>query len=163
MYNKVILIGNLGADPDVRTLDSGTKVAKFSLATNENYQDTAGEWQKKTEWHNVIAWRYMAEKAERDFKKGMMVFIEGKVTYRKWQDQEGKDRYSTDIVASTVKMLEKREGGGSGYANSFPTAEDAAPYVNSGPTTPAASPPTPVANPAPSNTPAPDAEDDLPF
>lgn len=162
MYNKVILIGNLGADPDVRTLDSGTKVAKFSLATNENYQDSAGEWQKKTEWHNVIAWRYMAEKAERDLKKGTMVFIEGKVTYRKWQDQEGKDRYSTDIVASSLKLLEKRESGGSGYTNSFPTAEDAAPYVNSG-TAPTSSAPQATTTPTPAANPLPAAEDDLPF
>jgi len=157
MYNKVILIGNLGADPEVRALENGAKVAKFSLATNENYQDKAGEWQKKTEWHNIIAWRYLADRAESSLKKGMMVFIEGKVTYRKWQGEDGKDRYMTDIVASTMKILEKREGGGSG---SFPTAEDAAPYV-SGNSQQSPSVQTPAAQPQ--STPIPEADDDLPF
>jgi len=154
MYNKVILIGNLGADPEIRTLDSGAKVAKFSLATNENYQDKAGEWQKKTEWHNIIAWRYLADRAESSLKKGMMVFIEGKVTYRKWQGEDGKDRYTTDIVASTMKILEKRDGG----SGSFPTAEDAVPYVSAN-----NSAQTPSVQPQAQAKPMPEADDDLPF
>jgi len=153
MYNKVILIGNLGGDPEIRTIDNGAKVAKFSLATNENYQDKSGEWQKKTEWHNVIAWRYLADKAENSLKKGMMVFVEGKVTYRKWQGEDGKDRYTTDIVASTLKILEKRENSGSG---SFPSSEDAMPYI-----TGSAQQQTPTTQPQ--ATPIPEADDDLPF
>lgn len=154
MYNKVILIGNLGGDPDVRTLESGAKVAKFSLATNENYQDKAGEWQKKTEWHNIIAWRYLADRAENSLKKGMMVFIEGKVTYRKWQGEDGKDRYTTDIVASTMKILEKRDSASSG---SFPTAEDAMPYVANSTQQPS------VGQAQKPATPVPEVDDDLPF
>jgi len=121
MINKVTLIGNLGADPDVKTLDNGAKVARFSLATNESYQDKMGEWQQRTEWHNVVAWRAMADRVERDFKKGMMVYVEGKISYRKWQDQDGKDKYTTDIVPYTLRMLERRE---SGSNSNFPSAED---------------------------------------
>jgi len=122
MINKVTLIGNLGADPEVKTLENGAKVARFSLATNESYQDKMGEWQKKTEWHNVVVWRTLADRVERDYKKGMMVYVEGKISYRKWQDQEGKDKYTTDIVPYTLRMLERREGGVA--FNKFPSAED---------------------------------------
>jgi len=86
MINKVILVGNLGADPEVRTLENGTKVARISVATNENYQDKSGEWQKITEWHNVTAWRGLAERAENYLKKGQMVYVEGKKMARpKWK------------------------------------------------------------------------------
>ena len=109
MYNKVILIGNLGKDPEIRHFEGGSMVTKFTLATNENYKDRAGEWQKRTEWHDIVCWGYLAEKAERALKKGSLAFVEGKITHRKWQDQEGKDRYSTEIVCSVLKSLEKRE------------------------------------------------------
>lgn len=124
MINKVILVGNLGADPEVRALESGAKVARLSVATNENYQDKNGEWQKITEWHNVVAWRGLAERAESYLKKGHMVYVEGKLTTRKWQDQEGKDRYSTDVVARTLRTLERRESSGGGASKNFPTASD---------------------------------------
>lgn len=122
MINKVTLIGNLGADPEVRALESGAKVAKLSVATNENYQDKNGEWQKVTEWHNVVAWRGLAERAE-NLKKGGMVYLEGKLTTRKWQDRDGNDRYTTEVVARLLRSLERREstavsGGG------FPSAND---------------------------------------
>lgn len=131
MINKVTLIGNLGKDPEVRHLESGSVVAKLTLATNESYRDKAGEWQTITEWHNIVAWRYLAERAERDLKKGSLVFVEGKLTTRKWQDQEGKDRYTTEVVANNVKLLEKRESSGLG-GGSFPSAEDEFPSVSSG-------------------------------
>lgn len=116
MVNKVILIGNLGRDPEVRHLESGASVAKFSVATNESYQDKNGEWQTLTEWHNVVAWRNLAERAERQLKKGMMVYVEGKLSTRKWQDRDGNDRYSTDVVANTFRLLERRErSGDSGF------------------------------------------------
>ncbi len=99
MYNKVSLIGHLGKDPEVRRLESGAAVAKFSLATSESYKDKAGEWQSVTEWHDVVLWRSLAERAERDLKKGSLVFVEGKLTTRKWQDKEGNNRYSTEVVA----------------------------------------------------------------
>jgi single-strand DNA-binding protein len=108
MINKVILVGNLGADPEVRHLETSV-VARISVATNENYRDKNGEWQTITEWHNVVAWRRLAESAEKNFKKGMQVYIEGKLTTRKWQDKEGNDRYSTEVVANTMRILGSRE------------------------------------------------------
>ena len=88
MINKVIIIGNLGKDPEVRHLDSGVVVAKFPVATNESYKDKSGEWKTLTEWHDVVVWRNLAERAERTLSKGKLVFIEGKITKRKWQDKE---------------------------------------------------------------------------
>ena len=123
MINKVILIGNLGKDPEVRHLESGSVVAKFSVATNESYRDKNGEWQKLTEWHDVVVWRGLAEKAERELKKGKMVYVEGKLTHRKWQDKEGVDRYTTEVVANTLRLLEKRENSGTGFTTNFPTEE----------------------------------------
>lgn len=124
MINKVIIVGNLGQDPEIRTLENGSKVAKFSVATNENYQDKSGEWQKITEWHNIVAWRGLAERAENYLKKGGMVYIEGKLSTRKWQDQNGNDRYSTDVVARILRSLERRESSGMGQSNNFPSAGD---------------------------------------
>lgn len=122
MINKVTLIGNLGGDPEVRTLESGTKVGRFSLATNESYKDKEDNWQTLTEWHNVVVWRDAAERAERQLKKGMLVYVEGKITYRKYADKDGQDRYVTDIVANQFRILEKREGG-SGNDMRFPSSE----------------------------------------
>lgn len=126
MFNKVILIGNLGRDPDVRHLESGTVVAKFPIATNESYRDKSGEWQTITEWHDIVAWRNLAQRTERDLKKGSLVFVEGRLTKRKWQDKEGNDRYSTEVVALNLKPLDKKEGG-SGI--NMPTSEDEFPSV----------------------------------
>ena len=92
MVNKVILIGNLGKDPEIRKLESGATVARFSLATNENYKDKSGEWQTQTEWHDVVLWRNLAERAENSLKKGFMIYLEGKLTTRSWEDQEGNKR-----------------------------------------------------------------------
>ena len=122
MINKVTLIGNLGKDPEVRILDSGTKVAKFPMATNENYKDRSGEWQTKTEWHDIVLWRGLAEQAERQLKKGSLVFVEGKLTSRKYQDRDGNDRYITEIVARIIRSLEKKES--SGMSSSFPSSDD---------------------------------------
>ncbi len=128
MINKVILIGNLGRDPEVRHLESGVSVAKFSVATNESYQDKNQEWQTVTEWHDVVVWRGLAERAERQLHKGSLVYIEGKLTHRKWQDKDGNDRYSTEVVASTFRSLEKRESVSSPAGSDFPAAES--PYTN---------------------------------
>jgi single-strand DNA-binding protein len=123
MVNKVTLIGNLGRDPEVRHLEGGATVAKFPIATNENYRDRNGEWQTNTEWHDVVVWRQLAERAERDFKKGMLVYVEGKLRKRKYQDKDGIDRYVVEIVANSVKVLERRESRqeNEGY---FPGSED---------------------------------------
>ncbi len=114
MVNKVILIGNLGKDPDIRTLENGTKVGSFTLATNENYKDKNDTWQTITEWHNIVVWRGLAEKVERELKKGSLVYVEGKLTHRRYQDKEGIERSTTEIVASTLNLLEKRERAGAG-------------------------------------------------
>lgn len=159
MINKVILVGNLGADPEIRTLENGSKVARVSVATNENYQDKNGDWQKITEWHNVTAWRRLAESAEKYMKKGQMVYVEGKLSTRKWQDQNGNDRYSTDVVAKVLRSLERRESTGVSGGNNFPTAADEFPASKVNTTSAAA--PTDINNAPPKKVEAP--EDDLPF
>lgn len=110
MVNKVILIGNLGKDPEVRQFENNS-VANFSLATSETYTDKTGEKKTLTEWHNVSVWGKGAEVVEKYLKKGSKVYIEGKITYRKYQDKDGVDRYTTDIKADTFKFLDSREGG----------------------------------------------------
>ncbi len=103
--NKVILVGNLGKDPEVRYLDNGVAVANFSLATTENYKNKAGERVSQAEWHNVVLWRGLAEVAEKYLKKGASVYIEGKIKTRKWEDKEGNTRYNTEILADNMTML----------------------------------------------------------
>ena len=103
--NKVILVGNLGKDPEVRYLDSGVAVANFSLATTENYKNKQGEKVSQTEWHNIVLWRGLAEVAEKWLKKGSSVYVEGKIRSRKWEDKEGNTRYTTEILADNMTML----------------------------------------------------------
>ena len=103
--NKVILVGNLGKDPEVRYLDSGVAVANFSLATTENYKNKQGEKVSQTEWHNIVLWRGLAEVAEKWLKKGSRVYVEGKIRSRKWEDKEGNTRYTTEILADNMTML----------------------------------------------------------
>ena len=103
--NKVILIGNLGKDPQVNYLDNGVAVANFSLATTENYKNKEGDRVSQTEWHNIVLWRGLAEVAEKYLKKGSSVYIEGKIKTRKWEDKEGVTRYSTEILADNMTML----------------------------------------------------------
>lgn len=116
MVNKVILIGNLGKDPEVRTLENGTKVATFTLATNESYRKD-DQFHTTTEWHNIVAWRFLAEKVERSLSKGMQVYVEGKLTHRKYQDKDNNDRYVTEVVAYTINQL-----GRTGTEGGHPTA-----------------------------------------
>jgi len=103
--NKVILIGNLGKDPEVRYLDNGVAVANFSLATTENYKNKEGERVSQTEWHNIVLWRGLAEVAEKWLKKGSSVYVEGKIRTRKWEDKDGNTRYSTEILGDNITML----------------------------------------------------------
>jgi single-strand DNA-binding protein len=124
MINKVTLIGHLGGDPEIRTLENGTPVGRFSVATNENYKDKEGVWQSQTEWHNVVVWRDLAERAK-SLKKGSTVYVEGKISYRKYTDKDGVEKSSTDIVANSFRMLDKREGGGNGFENRIPISEPA--------------------------------------
>ena len=103
--NKVILVGNLGKDPEVRYLDNGVAVANFSLATTESYKNKEGERVSQTEWHNIVLWRGLAEVAEKWLKKGSSVYVEGKIRTRKWEDKEGVTRYSTEILGDNMTML----------------------------------------------------------
>lgn len=108
MLNKVQLIGRLGTDPDYRcTKSSGTPVATFSLATSERRKEKDGEVKEFTEWHNIVTWKTLAETCHNYLTKGKLVFIEGKIRLRKYQDKSGQDRYITEIVADQVKFLEK--------------------------------------------------------
>ncbi len=115
MINKVTLIGNLGRDPEVRRLESGAVVANFPLATSENYKDKSGAWQSVTEWHDIAVWGQLAEAAERQLKKGMLVYVDGKIRTRNWKDADGNDRYRTEIIANTFRRLERREPGAEGH------------------------------------------------
>lgn len=103
--NKVILVGNLGKDPEVRYLDNGVAVANFSLATTENYKNKEGERVSQTEWHNIVLWRGLAEVAEKYLKKGASIYVEGKIKTRKWEDKEGVTRYTTEILGDNMTML----------------------------------------------------------
>jgi single-strand DNA-binding protein len=148
MYNKVNLIGHLGNDPEIRRLEGGDVVARFSIATNENYRDKSGNWQTITDWHNVVAWRGLAERVERSLKKGSLVFVEGKLKTRKWQDKDGNDKYTTEVVAGILRFLDKREDSESSLSSGIPGGQNSFQKESSE---------------SQSSTPAPEMDDDLPF
>lgn len=110
--NKVILVGNLGKDPEVRHLENGAVLARFPIATSESYKDREGNRVDQTEWHNVVVWRKLAEIAESYLKKGSQVYLEGKLRTRSWDDDQGVKKYATEVVADTFTMLGKREDNG---------------------------------------------------
>lgn len=114
--NKVILIGNLGKDPEIKYTPSGTPVAKFTLATNERYKDKGGEWQERTEWHNIVAWQKLAEIVGEYLKKGSKAYVEGRLQTSSWEDkQSGEKKYRTEIIAQDLVLLSGRgEGDGEG-------------------------------------------------
>lgn len=114
MINKAILIGNLGADPEIRYTQNGTPVATFNIATTERWKDQEGQMQESTEWHRIVAWRKLADICGQYLQKGSRVYIEGKIQTRKWQDQNGVERYTTEIQAREMKMLSPRGEGGMG-------------------------------------------------
>ena len=123
MINKVILVGRLGKDPEIRSTPGGTSVAKFSLATDEKFTDKAGEKQERTEWHNIVAWGKLGEICGQFLRKGKLVYIEGSIRTDSWDDKEsGQKKYRTEIVANTMKMLDRKGddegGGGGGYTGS---------------------------------------------
>jgi len=115
--NKVIIVGNLGKDPDVRYMPSGSAVTNVTIATSESWKDKqSGEKQERTEWHNVVFFNRLGEIAGEYLKKGSKVYVEGSLRTRKWQDKtSGQDRYTTEIVASEMQMLDSKGGGGGGY------------------------------------------------
>ena len=118
--NKVILIGNLGADPETRAMPSGVTVANIRVATSENWKDKqSGESKERTEWHNVAMFGRLGEIAGEYLKKGSKVYIEGALRTRKWQDKSGNDRYTTEIIANEMQMLDSRGGGGMGGGGDY--------------------------------------------
>ena len=117
MVNRVTLAGNLGRAPEVKVLENGAEVAKFSLATSESYKDKNGEWQNNTEWHDVVCWRSLANKAE-SLGKGDSIYLEGKLSTRTWEDKDGNNRRRTEVVASYFRSLSKKS------SNHFPGPND---------------------------------------
>ena len=111
--NKVILVGNLGRDPEMRYMPNGEAVCNFSIATTDSWKDKSGQKQERTEWHNIVMYRKLAEIAGEYLKKGRPVYVEGRLQTRKWQTKEGQDRYTTEIIADQMQMLGGRDGGGS--------------------------------------------------
>ncbi|MCA9381753.1 single-stranded DNA-binding protein [Candidatus Dojkabacteria bacterium] len=108
--NKVMLIGRLGQEPEAKYTPNGTAVSNFSIATSEKWKDKAsGEWNEKTEWHRIVSWNKQAEFCNQYLKKGSLVYIEGKLVTRSWDDKEGQKRYMTEVVANTVQLLDKKE------------------------------------------------------
>lgn len=112
MINKVILIGNLGREPEVRNTQNGGSVATLNVATAERVKDRDGNWQDHTEWHRCVAFGKTAENAQRFLKKGSKVFIEGRIRTNKWKDKDGQDRYTTEILVDNLRFLDSAEGGG---------------------------------------------------
>ncbi len=114
--NKVILVGNVGKDPETRYLDEGTAISKFSMATSETYKNKAGERVSNTEWHNIVLWRGLAQVAEKYVKKGTQIYIEGRIKTRSYDDQDGNRKYITEIVGDQMQLLGRKpdESGGQG-------------------------------------------------
>jgi single-strand DNA-binding protein len=132
MVNKVFLIGRLGKDPVIKHFQNDSAIAEFSLATNESYKDKEGNWKDLTEWHNIkLPNKFMAERAEKQLKKGSQVFIEGKIRSREYDDKDGIKRKIVEIVAETFRSLDKKETsseGGSNYSSSYsPSVSDQSP------------------------------------
>jgi single-strand DNA-binding protein len=111
-----MIIGRLGQDPDVRYTQSNTAVANLSVATSERYKDSTGEWKENTEWHRVVAWGRLAEICQEYLKKGSLVYIEGPIQTRQWEDKDGQTRYTTEIKALTMTMLDSKGGNGGGQS-----------------------------------------------
>ena len=177
--NKVILVGNVGKDPEIRHLQGGASVATITLATSERYKDRSGETREMTEWHTVIAWRQLADLAENYIRKGSQIYVEGKIRSRSWDDQNGQKRYVTEIQADTIQLLGRRSDNPANQQPSQPQqgygqpaqgyGQPAAPAYGGGYAAPAQpqthhapvqQPTTPMVNPADLTD---DGTDDLPF
>ena len=163
--NKVMLIGNVGKDPEVRYLESNpqnpsanAKVASFPLATSERFRDRNGELRENTEWHNIVLWRNNADVAEKYIRKGSQIYVEGRLRTRQWTDQTGNKRYTTEVVVDTLQLLGKRPDGEQGAYVQQPAAPQTAPAPQ--PAAPQAAPVNPAyQGPLPAAEPS----DDLPF
>ena len=160
--NKVIIVGNLGGDPETRYMPSGSAVTNLTVATNESWKDKqTGEQKDRTEWHKVAMFNRLAEVAAEYLRKGSQVYIEGKLRTRKWQDKNGQDRWTTEIIADEMQMLGGRGGGGgsapmNSSSDSAPThsSSDSAPTHSSSNSAPSSAPPQPGPD---------DYDDDIPF
>ena len=152
--NKVILVGNLGRDPETRYTTNGDAVTNIRLATTDTWKDKNGEKQERTEWHNVVFYGRQAEIAGEYLKKGRQIYVEGRIQTRKWQDKEGQDRYTTEIIADRMQMLGTREGGGSAAPSEPAEREPAAAGAGGGGRKSAA---------APAKKNVDDLDDDIPF
>jgi len=181
--NKVILVGNLGADPEIRSLNSGDRVANLRIATSETWRDkSSGERKEKTEWHRCVCFGRTAEIAQQYLAKGRQVYLEGRLQTRKWQGQDGSDRYTTEIIVENLQLLGSRQDGqanGNGQAQA--NGQGQIPYTTAGPgAAPGTGAPRPPASPPPGPAPAapagryqaasdfqapppPDFNDDIPF
>ena len=158
MINKVILVGNVGQDPEIRytgDVNNGTKVATVRLATTERYRDRNNNLQEHTEWHNVVAWRGQADLVEKYVKKGTQLYIEGRLRSRTWEDQTGAKRYAIDIVADTIQLLGRRQDSQQQGGYSAPAQPAQQPYQQPAPQPAQPVQPKPFADDEPS--------DDLPF
>ena len=159
----MILVGNLGRDPEVRYMPNGEAVCNFSIATTDSWKDKSGAKQERTEWHNIVMYRKLAEIAGEYLKKGRPVYIEGRLQTRKWQTKEGQDRYTTEIIADQMQMLGTRDGGGSNAA--YDGGMDQSGGMDDYNQAPAAAQTrsAPAAKPATSGSGFDDFEDDIPF
>jgi single-strand DNA-binding protein len=151
--NKVILIGNVGADPELRYTPSGTAVTNYNMATNESWTDSSGERQERTEWHRIVVWGRLAEICNQYLRKGSKVYIEGRLQTRNWEGQDGQKRYTTEVVARDMQILDSRD-------DTATSAPDTAPSPGTSPRTQSdsATPDSPSPEPPPYG-----ADDDLPF
>ena len=177
--NKVMLIGNVGNDPEVRYLESNpqnpatnAKVASFRLATTERYRDRSGELRENTEWHSIVVWRNNADIVEKYVHKGSQIYIEGKLRTRQWTDQTGNKRYTTEVVADSIQLLGKRPEGDQQQGGYTASAPQASSYSGPGYDAPASAAPSVAPAPAPQPQvspsyqgplPAAEPSDDLPF
>ncbi len=163
MLNKVTLIGRLGADPEVRYMPAGGAVANITLATNFRWKDKAGERKETTEWHRVVFFNRLAEIAGEYLKKGGQVYVEGRLQTRKWQGQDGQDRYTTEIIATEMHMLDSRTGGTANFGSdqaASPSPAGARPTYQAKPPLPNNAPEGMQSPPPPSYE---DFDDDIPF
>lgn len=165
--NKVILVGNLGRDPEVRFMPNGEAVCNFSIATTDSWKDKSGAKQERTEWHNIVMYRKLAEIAGEYLKKGRPVYVEGRLQTRKWQTKEGQDRYTTEIIADQMQMLGGRDGAGSNasYDGGMDQSSGSSDYdqSSSNASQSSAKPAQPAPKAATSGSGFDDFEDDIPF
>ena len=159
--NKVILIGNAGADPELRYTPGGSAVSNFSIATNESWTNSSGERQERTEWHRIVVWGRLAEICNQYLRKGSKVYIEGKLQTSSWEGQDGVKRYTTEVVAREMQLLDSRSDMDGNYGGGTPQSQQAAPQPQAGATTTA--PAQGQGGTSESDSPPYTADDDLPF